>query len=142
MVTKFSKEPRNEMTKDEVWNWKRYMSIGWWNVRGVFWPGALKVLYSELWKLNFDILALQETRLESRIQKFEKFTLFNSGLENKKHEFDCGFYVKRELLKYVKDFKIIYKRICYLRLKTKWFPCTLINVHTPTNEKLEEIRFI
>jgi hypothetical protein len=27
-----------------------------------------------------------------------------------------------------------------LRLKAKWFSCTLINVHTPTNEKKEEIK--
>jgi len=34
-----------------------------------------------------------------------------------------------------KDFKIINERICCLRLKAKWFSCTLINVHAPTNEK-------
>jgi len=27
-----------------------------------------------------------------------------------------------------------------LRLKAKWFSCTLINVHTSTNEKTEEIK--
>ena len=27
-----------------------------------------------------------------------------------------------------------------MRLKTKWFSCTLINVHAPTNEKREEIK--
>ena len=43
-------------------------------------------------------------------------TLFNSGLENKKHEFGCGFYVTGEFLKYVKDFEIINERIRYLRL--------------------------
>ena len=48
--------------------------------------------------------------------------------------------MKRELLKYVKNFKIINERICYLRLKTKWFSCTLINVHAPTNEQLEVIK--
>ena len=74
-----------EMTKDDVWNWKRYVSFGLWNVRSIFWPGALKVLYNELSKLNSDVAALQETCLESGIQKFEKFTLFNSELENKKH---------------------------------------------------------
>jgi len=67
-------------------------------------------------------------------------TLFNNGSESKKHEFGCRFYVKGEFLKYVKDFKIINERICYLRLKAKWFSCTLINVHAPTNEKMEEVR--
>jgi len=40
----------------------------------------------------------------------------------------------------LKDFKIINERICYLRLKAKWFSCTMINVHAPTNEKTEEIK--
>ena len=29
-------------------------------LRSIFWPGALKVLYNELSKLNFDVVALQE----------------------------------------------------------------------------------
>ena len=27
-----------------------------------------------------------------------------------------------------------------MRLKAKWFSCTLVNIHTPTNEKAEEIK--
>ena len=94
------------------------MKIGTWNVRRLFWPGALKVLHNELSKLDFDIGVLQETWLESGIQKFDNFSLFNSGLESKKHEFGCGFSVSGEFLKCVKDFKIINERICCLRLKS------------------------
>jgi len=115
------------------------MNIGTWNVRSLFWSGALKVLHNELSELDFDIVALQETWLGSGIQKFDNFTLFNWGSESKKHEFGCKFYVK-EFLKYVKDFKIVNERICYLSLKAKWLSCTLINVHAPTNEKTEEVK--
>jgi len=48
---------------------------------------------------------LQETRLESGIQKFGNFALFSSGLGSKIHEFGCGFYVSGEFLKCVNDFK-------------------------------------
>jgi len=48
---------------------------------------------------------LQKTWLESGIQKFDNFALFNSGLGSKKHEFGCGFYVNGEFLKCVNDFK-------------------------------------
>jgi len=78
-----------------------------------------KVLHNELSNLNFDIPAPQETRLESVIQKFDNFSLFNSGLESKKHESDCGFYLSGEFLKYVKYFKIVNERIRCLRLKSK-----------------------
>ena len=71
------------MTEDE-WIWKRNMKIGTWNVRSLFWAGALKALHNELSNLDFDVVELQETRLESGIKKFDNFAIFNSGLENKK----------------------------------------------------------
>ena len=98
------------------------------------------MLHNDLSNLDSGVEVLQETQLESGIKKSDNFALFSSGLESKKHEFGCSFYVNGEFLKYVKDFKIINERICCLRLKAKWFSCTLINVHAPTNEKTEEIR--
>jgi len=42
----FSKEPRKkEINYDETWMWKKNMNIGTWNVRILFWSGALNVLY-------------------------------------------------------------------------------------------------
>ena len=64
--------------------------------------------------------------------------LFNSGLESKKHECGCGFYASGEFLQYGNYFKVINERICWLRIKAKWFSCTLINVLAPTNEKKTE----
>jgi exonuclease III len=94
MVTNFSKEPRKDGITDDEWIWKRNKKIGKWNVRGLFWSGALKMLHNKLSTLDFDVVVLQETRLESGIKKSDNFTLFNSGLESKKkHVFGCGFYV-------------------------------------------------
>ena len=110
MVRNFSKEPQEKETNDdETWMWKRNLNIRTWNVTSLFWSGALKVLSNELSKV--DVVAIQETRLESGIQKFDNFTLFKSESGNKKHEFRCGFYVRGEFLKYVEDFKIINERI-------------------------------
>jgi len=78
--------------------------------------------------------------LECGVQTFDNFALFSSGLEGKKHEFGCSFYVSGEFLKYVRGCKIINERICCLRLKAKWFSCAVIEVHAPTNEKMEEIK--
>ena len=89
------------------------MNIGTWNVRSLFWSGALRVLHNELSDLDFDLVALQETQLESGIQKFDNFTLFNSGLVSKKHEFGCRFYVRGKFFKYVKDFKIINEKMLF-----------------------------
>jgi len=49
------------------------------------------LVHNELSNLDFDVVALQETQLESGIKKIGNFALFNSKLECKKHEFGCGF---------------------------------------------------
>ena len=49
------------------------MKIGTCNVRSLFWSGALKVLHNELSNLDYDEVVLQETRMESGIQKFDNF---------------------------------------------------------------------
>jgi len=56
--------------------------------------------------------------LGSGIQKFDNFTFLNSGSESKKHEFHCGFYVRGEFLKYVKDFKIINEKNMLFAIKS------------------------
>jgi len=56
--------------------------------------------------------------LESDIKKFYNFALFDSGLDSKKLEFVCGFYVSGEFLKYVKDFGIINERIWVFEIKS------------------------
>jgi len=80
----FSKEPRKEINDNETWLWKRNMNIGIWNVRSLFWSGALVVLNNELPKFDFDTVAIQETPLKSGIQKFDNVTLFNCGSESQK----------------------------------------------------------
>jgi len=84
MVKNFSKEPRKDEITDDEWIWKRNMKTGKWNVRNLFWSGALKVLHNKLSNLDFDVVALQKTRLESGIQKFDNFASFSSALESKK----------------------------------------------------------
>jgi hypothetical protein len=42
------------------------------------------VLHNELSKLDFNVVAFQDTRLKSGIQKYDNFAIFNSGLENNK----------------------------------------------------------
>ena len=68
------------------------------------------------------------------------YLIADQKAKKKKHEFGCRIYERGEFLKYVKDFKITNKRICYLRLKAKWFSCALINLHAPTNKKTEDIK--
>jgi len=54
VVVNFSKEPRKEINDDETWMWKRNINIGTWNVRSLFWSGAL---CNKLSKLDFEVVA-------------------------------------------------------------------------------------
>ena len=35
---------------------------------------------------------------------------------------------------------MINERVCYLKIKSRWFNSTLINVHAPPNDKSEEVK--
>jgi len=45
------------------------MKIRTWSVRSLFWSGALKVLHNELSNLDFNVVALQETRRRKVVSK-------------------------------------------------------------------------
>jgi len=51
-----------------------------------------------------------------------------------------GFMVRKEVEKNIMSFTAINERICILRPKGKFHNITLINVHAPTEEKMEEKR--
>ena len=92
----------------QKWNWKRTLNIGTWNVRSLYWTGALNALHQELSKLNFDIVTIQETIIgKIGIRKYEEFTIFNSGSKDNKHELGVRFYVRNSMLEYTEDFKTI-----------------------------------
>jgi len=61
------------------------MKIGTRNVRSLLWSAALIVLHNVLSNLDFDVVALKETQLESGTQKFDNFTVVSSEGESKKH---------------------------------------------------------
>ena len=49
------------------------------------------MVHNELPNLDSDVVELQKTRLESGIQKSDKFVVFISGSERKRYELDRSF---------------------------------------------------
>jgi hypothetical protein len=54
----------------------------------------LEVFHNEPSNLDFNVVAIQETRIQCGIKKFDNFALLSSGSEGKKHAFGCGFLCK------------------------------------------------
>lgn len=89
-------------------------------------------------KYRIDILAVQETKwIGSGISEMKSHTILRSGGESNKHKLGVAFIVDRKIKKKVLDFKPINERICYLRLKTKFFNLSIINAHAETEDKDE-----
>lgn len=55
-----------------------------------------------------------------------------------KHQFGTGFIVRKEVKHLILNFNPINERISVLRIKGKFFNCSLINVHAPTEMKPDE----
>ena len=99
MVKNFSKELRKkEINYVETRMWKRNMNIGKWNVRSLFWSGAIKVLHNELSNLDFDAVVLQEIRLE--VVDKNMITLHYLIVEQKAKNMNLSAYLcKRRIFK-------------------------------------------
>lgn len=108
-----------------------------WNVRTMYRGGALGEVLGEMEKYNIDILAVQETRwIGTDTFDTRTHTIMHSGNE-KHHEFGVAFIVNQRLKNQVIGFKAVNERICILRIKTKFFNISIINVHAETEDKDE-----
>ncbi|XP_072401708.1 uncharacterized protein [Diabrotica undecimpunctata] len=85
-----------------------------------------------------DITAIQEINWTATgIRKMEDTIVFWSGSENR-HEYGYGFVIAKILKSAVIDFKPINERICYIRLKGKWFNLTIFSIYAPTEDAEED----
>ncbi|KAJ9587668.1 hypothetical protein L9F63_018920, partial [Diploptera punctata] len=92
--------------------------------------GKMQELAEQLSIVKLDIVALQEIRWNG------------NGIINKKRtgQAGTGFFVKKQILHTVIDFKPYNARICKLRIQSKYNKITLINTYAPTEEKAIEIK--
>jgi exonuclease III len=110
---------------------------GTWNVRTLFKAGSLKALTQQLEKYKMQITAVQETKCLGNEIRDTTHTIFQSGKSNGKREFGVAFIVNKEMNKNILGFTPVSERICRLRVKTRFFNLSVINVHAPTEDKDE-----
>jgi hypothetical protein len=85
------------------------------------------------------IIATQEIRWKGHGQiKKSKYSLYYSCSQQNTGQFGTGLMIKKETEKNIMSFTPINERICTLRVKEKFHNITLINVHAPTKENIEE----
>jgi exonuclease III len=116
-----------------------WLCIGAWNVMTMLKPGKMKEIAEQMLSTQIQIIALQEIRWKGhgKIKK-NKYSLYCSCSQQNTGQFGTEFMVKKEIEKNIMSFTLINERICTLRLKGKFRNIKLINVHAPTEEKIDE----
>jgi hypothetical protein len=112
------------------------LSIGTWNIRTLFKPGALRILIDEVTRYNLPIVALQDMRWPGKVNiKSENYTIFYSGTENDNHENGVGFLINDSILSNMKKFTAINERLCIIQIQGKIWDIALLNCYAPTEDK-------
>ena len=102
-------------------------------------PGKMNEIADQMLSTQMQIIAFQEIRRKRHGQiKKNKYSLYYSCSQQRMGQLGTGFMARKEVEKNIMSFTPISERICILRLKGKFYNTTLINVHAPTEEKMEE----
>jgi len=101
--------------------------------------GKMNEIAEQMLSTQIHIIALQEIRWKGHEQiKKNEYSLYCSCSQQRMGQLGTGFMERKEVEKNIISFTPITERICILGLKGKFHNITLINVHAPTEEKMEE----
>jgi len=102
-------------------------------------PGKMSEIAEQMLRTQLQIIAVQGIRWKGQGQiKKNLYSLYYSCSEQNTGQLGTGFMVKKEIEKNIMSFTPNNEKICTIRLKGKFHNITLINVHAPTEEKMEE----
>ncbi|PNF24856.1 hypothetical protein B7P43_G12920 [Cryptotermes secundus] len=116
------------------------MRFGTWNVRSLYRTCSLRTVVEEILKYKLDLGGVQEVRWDGGgIAPAEGYTFF-SGKGNENHELGTGFFVHMRIVSAAKKVEFISDRISYIILKGHWCDIIVMNVHAPTEDKIDDIK--
>ncbi|PNF20264.1 hypothetical protein B7P43_G15395 [Cryptotermes secundus] len=116
------------------------MRFGTWNVRSLYRAGSPRAVAEEILKYKLDLAGVQEVRWDGGgiAPAGDHTFLYGKGHEN--HELDTGFFVHKRIVSAVKRVEFVSDRISYIKLKGRWCDIIVMNVHAPTEEKIDDIK--
>jgi hypothetical protein len=69
----------------------------------------------------------------------DKYTFFN-GKGNENHELGTGFFVHRRTTSAVNKVEFVSDRMTYIILRGRWCYVIVLNVHAPTEDKIDDVK--
>ncbi|PNF15196.1 hypothetical protein B7P43_G14111 [Cryptotermes secundus] len=116
------------------------MKFGTWNVRSLYRAGSLRAVTEEILKYKLDLAGVEEVRWDvGGIAPAGEYIFFY-GKGNENNELGTSFFVRKRIVSAFKRVEFVSDRISYIVLKGRGCDIIVINVHAPTDDKIDDIK--
>jgi hypothetical protein len=101
---------------------------------------SLWAVVEEISEYKLDLVGTQEVRRdEVDTETAGEYTrIFLYGKENEDHELGTGFVVHKRIISAVKRVEFVSDRMPYIILRGRWCDIIALNVHAPTEDKIDD----
>jgi hypothetical protein len=102
--------------------------------------GSLRVVGEEISTSKLDLVGIQEVRWDGVCtERAAEYTLF-CGKGNENNELGTSFLVHKRIASAAKRVEFVSDRLTYIILRGHWCNIIVLNVHAPTEDKLNEMK--
>jgi hypothetical protein len=102
--------------------------------------GSLRAVPKELSKYKLDLMGAQEVRWGGRGTESAGEYTFLYGKGNENRELGTGFFVHKRIISAIKRVEFVSDRTSYIILRGRWCYIIVLNVHAPTEDKIDEMK--
>jgi hypothetical protein len=103
--------------------------------------GSLRAIAEEISKYNLlDLVRLRRSDGMEVVQKQQANIHFSMEKVMKNYELGTGFFIHKSIVSAVKKVDFVSERMSYMILRGRWCNIIVLNVHAPTEDKIDDIK--